>query len=56
MSRDPNRQTAEIHPRIAIMNRASALDRAASGAFCAPIGGGDMQHRLTPRRGGNITP
>lgn len=28
MSRDPDRQTAEIHIRIAIMNRASALGRA----------------------------
>ncbi len=28
MSRDPDRQTAEIHIRIAIINRASALGRA----------------------------
>ena len=28
MSRDPDRQTAEIHIRMAIMNRFSALGRA----------------------------
>ena len=27
-SRDPNRQTAEVHIRIALMNRFSALGRA----------------------------
>jgi hypothetical protein len=28
MARDPDRQTAEIHTRIALMNRFSALGRA----------------------------
>ncbi len=34
MSRDPDRQTAEIQIRIAIMNRFSALDRAEIEAVC----------------------
>jgi hypothetical protein len=34
MSRDPDRQTAEIQIRIAIMNRFSALGRAEIEAVC----------------------